>query len=285
MEITGMKREVERIVHAPKVSMGAMSLRQPLPIAGLPQVSPFILLHHFDFVMEPGHNIFDVPAHPHRGFSPITYIFEGAVEHQDSLGNTKVISNNEVQWITAGRGLIHSEKAGKEFAEKGGRFQGVQLWINLPSSQKMQTPSYQPLTSSEIVLITNDKADLRLVSGIYEGQQGPAKSDVFTAMLRMQVEGQLPFNFPESDNAAVYILEGDVLINEVAEARQNDLVIFKRSPGTISIKAIAESKLLVLAGKPIDEPLVTHGPFVMNSQTEILEAMKDYQDGKMGFLY
>jgi redox-sensitive bicupin YhaK (pirin superfamily) len=285
MEITGMKREVERIVHAPKVSMGAMSLRQPLPIAGLPQLSPFILLHHFDFVMEPGHNIFDVPAHPHRGFSPITYIFEGAVEHQDSLGNTKVISNNEVQWITAGRGLIHSEKAGKEFAEKGGRFQGVQLWINLPSSQKMQTPSYQPLTSSEIVLITNDKAELRLVSGIYEGQQGPAKSDVFTAMLRMQAEGQLPFNFPESDNAAVYILEGDVLINEVAEARQNDLVIFRRSPGTISIKAIAESKLLVLAGKPIDEPLVTHGPFVMNSQTEILEAMKDYQDGKMGFLY
>jgi quercetin 2,3-dioxygenase len=285
MEITGMKREVERIVHAPKVSMGAMSMRQPLPIAGLPQLSPFILLHHFDFVMEPGHNIFDVPAHPHRGFSPITYIFEGAVEHQDSLGNTKVISNNEVQWITAGRGLIHSEKAGKEFAEKGGRFQGVQLWINLPSSQKMQTPSYQPLTSSEIVLITNDKAELRLVSGIYEGQQGPAKSDVFTAMLRMQAEGQLPFNFPESDNAAVYILEGDVLINEVAEARQNDLVIFRRSPGTISIKAIAESKLLVLAGKPIDEPLVTHGPFVMNSQTEILEAMKDYQDGKMGFLY
>jgi quercetin 2,3-dioxygenase len=285
MEIRGMKREVERIVHAPKVSMGAMSVRQPLPIAGLQQLSPFILLHHFDFVMEPSRNIFDVPAHPHRGFSPITYIFEGAVEHQDSLGNTKVISSNEVQWITAGRGLIHSEKAGKEFAEKGGRFQGVQLWINLPSSEKMQTPSYQPLTSSEIVLITRDKVELRLVSGIYEGQKGPAKSDVFTAMLRMETEGHMPFNFPETDNAAVYILEGDVLINEVAEARQNDLVIFRRSPGTITVKAIAHSKLLVLAGKPIDEPLVTHGPFVMNSQTEILEAMKDYQNGKMGFLY
>ena len=104
-----------------------MSLRQPLPIAGLQQLSPFILLHHFDFVMEPGNNIFDVPAHPHRGFSPITYIFEGAVEHQDSLGNTKVITDNEVQWITAGRGLIHAEKAGKEFIEKGGRFHGIQL--------------------------------------------------------------------------------------------------------------------------------------------------------------
>ena len=285
MEIIDMKRAVERIIHAPKVSMGAMSLRQPLPIAGLQQLSPFILLHHFDFVMEPGHNIFDVPAHPHRGFSPITYIFEGAVEHQDSLGNTKVIADNEVQWITAGRGLIHSEKAGKEFAEKGGRFQGVQLWINLPRSQKMQTPSYQPLTSDEIVLIKKDKAELRLVSGNYEGRKGPARSDVFTAMMRMQAGGEFPFDFPETENVAIYVLEGDVLINEVAEARQNDLVIFKRSRGTVGVKAVAGSKLLVLAGEPIDEPLVTHGPFVMNSQTEILEAMKDYQDGKMGFLY
>jgi quercetin 2,3-dioxygenase len=285
MEIIDMKRAVERIIHAPKVSMGAMSLRQPLPIAGLQQLSPFILLHHFDFVMEPGHNIFDVPAHPHRGFSPITYIFEGAVEHQDSLGNTKVISDNEVQWITAGRGLIHSEKAGKEFAERGGRFQGVQLWINLPRSQKMQTPSYQPLTSDEIVLINKDKAELRLVSGNYEGRKGPARSDVFTAMMRMQAGGEFQFDFPETENVAIYVLEGDVLINEVAESRQNDLVIFKKSRGTIGVNAVADSKLLVLAGEPIDEPLVTHGPFVMNSQTEILEAMKDYQDGKMGFLY
>jgi len=285
MEIVDMKRAVERIIHAPKVTMGAMSLRQPLPIAGLQQLSPFILLHHFDFIMEPGRNIFDVPAHPHRGFSPITYIFEGAVEHQDSLGNTKVISNNEVQWITAGRGLIHSEKAGKEFAETGGRFQGVQLWINLPSSQKMQTPSYQPLTSDEIVLIKKDKAELRLVSGSYDGQKGPAKSGVFTAMMRMLTGGQFTFDFPETDNAALYVLEGDVLVNEAAEARQNDLVIFKRSRGSVSVKAVADAKLLVLAGKPIDEPLVTHGPFVMNSQTEILEAMRDYQDGKMGFLY
>lgn len=280
-----MKRAVERIIHAPKVTMGALSLRQPLPIAGLQQLSPFILLHHFDFIMDPGHNIFDVPAHPHRGFSPITYVFEGAVEHQDSLGNTKVISSNEVQWITAGRGLIHAEKAGKEFVAKGGRFQGVQLWINLPKSQKMQTPSYQPLTSGEIVLIKKDKVEMRLVSGSYDGQKGPAKSDVFTAMMRMQPGGEFPFDFPETDNVAIYVLEGDMLINDVAEARQNDLIIFKRSHGNISVKAIASSKLLVLAGAPIDEPLVTHGPFVMNTQTEILEAMRDYQDGKMGFLY
>ena len=258
---------------------------QPLPIAGLQQLSPFILLHHFDFVMEPGHNIFDVPAHPHRGFSPITYIFEGAVEHQDSLGNTKVITDNEVQWITAGRGLIHAEKAGKEFIEKGGRFQGVQLWINLPKSKKMQTPSYQPLTSDEIVLIKKDKVELRLVSGSYDGKKGPAESDIFTAMMRMEAGGEFSISFPESNNVAIYLLEGNVMINEAAEANKNDFAIFKKSGGGISMKSIEDAKLLILAGDPIDEPLVTHGPFVMNTQTEILEAMKDYQEGKMGFLY
>ena len=280
-----MKREVERIIHAQKIKMGSLSLRQPLPISGLQQLSPFILLHHFDFMMEPGHNIFDVPAHPHRGFSPITYIFEGAVEHQDSLGNTKVITDNEVQWITAGRGLIHAEKAGKEFIEKGGRFQGVQLWINLPKSKKMQTPSYQPLTSDEIVLIKKDKVELRLVSGSYEGKKGPAESDIFTAMMRMQAGGEFSFIFPESNNVAIYLLEGNVMINEAAEANKNDFAIFKKNGGSISMKSIEDAKLLILAGDPIDEPLVTHGPFVMNTQTEILEAMKDYQEGKMGFLY
>jgi redox-sensitive bicupin YhaK (pirin superfamily) len=280
-----MQREIDQVIHAPILKMGAISLRQPLPIPGLEQLSPFILLHHFDFIMEPGHNNFDVPPHPHRGFSPITYIFEGAVEHQDSLGNTKVIANNEVQWINAGRGLIHAEKAGKEFIEKGGRFQGIQLWINVPKSKKMQTPSYQPLTKDEIVLIEKDKAELRLVSGTYDGKKGPADSEIFTAMMRMNAGGEFTFSFPESNNVAFYVLEGSVRINSDTEVKQNNLIIFKKGEGDIRIDSMTDSKLLILAGEPIDEPLVTHGPFVMNTQTEILEAMKDYQQGKMGFLY
>lgn len=280
-----MKRNVERIIHAPVIKMGSLSLRQPLPIAGLQQLSPFILLHHFDFIMEPGHNIFDVPPHPHRGFCPITYIFEGAVEHQDSLGNTKVINSNEVQWINAGRGLIHAEKAGKEFAERGGRLQGIQLWINLPKAKKMQPPSYQPLTKDEIVLIEKENAELRLVSGIYEDKRGPADSDIFTAMMRMKTGGAFLFSFPASRNVAVYVLEGSVSVHSEKEAKQNDFIIFKNDDGDVELLALADARLLILAGDPIDEPLVTHGPFVMNSQTEILEAMKDYQQGKMGFLY
>jgi redox-sensitive bicupin YhaK (pirin superfamily) len=280
-----MERIIDRIIHAPEVKMGKLSLRQPLPIEGLQQLSPFILLDHFDFMMEPGHNIFDVPAHPHRGFSPITYVFEGAVEHKDSLGNTRVIGNDEVQWITAGRGLIHAEKAGKEFAETGGRFQGVQLWINLPKSKKMQAPSYQPLTKEDIEVISSDKVELRLVSGNYEDKKGPAESDVFTAMMKMKSGGKFSFSFPEHHNVAIYVLEGTVTVNSKQNATQNDLVVFAGHGEEIWLEAGSDSKMLVLAGEPIDEPLVTHGPYVMNTQTEIMEAMRDYKDGKMGFLY
>lgn len=149
----------------------------------------------------------------------------------------------------------------------------------------MQTPFYQPLTSDEIVLIKREKAELRLISGSYENETGPAESDVFTAMMRMKEGGEFSFNFPDTNNAAVYVLEGDLIINETSEVHQNDFAIFRKAEGTIMIKASSDSKLLVLAGQPIDEPLVTHGPFVMNTQTEILEAMRDYEQGKMGFLY
>lgn len=278
-------RSIEHRIHAPLVNMGPIRLRQPLPAASLEQISPFILLHHFDFQMEAGHNNFDVPPHPHRGFMPITFVYEGAVEHNDSLGNIQVISGDEVQWISAGRGIIHAEKAGRDFIAEGGRFRGVQLWINLPKAQKMSPPSYQPLTRDALVLIEKEGAQLRLVSGTYEGQKGPGRSDVFTGMMRMKAGSTFSFDFPAAENSIVYVLEGDLDINRGNEAKQHDLVHFRREEGSIDLEAVTDAVLLVLSGEPIDEPLVTHGPFVMNNQTEILEAMRDYQDGKMGYLY
>ncbi len=270
---------------APEVQMGPTTLRQAFPVAGLEQVDPFILLHHFDFTKGPGEHEFNVPPHPHRGFSPITYMYEGAVQHTDSLGNDKVIGDNEVQWINAGRGIIHGEKVGKAFAEKGGRFQGIQLWINTPKLNKMDPPSYQPITKEEIVLMEKDGVALRLVSGSYEGKKGPAKSDVFTAMLHMNEASNYSLNLPASNNVAFYVLEGQLRINEERFAAQHQLIVFNNSEGEILFEANSNSKLLLMAGDPLNEPLVTHGPFVMNTQTEILEAMRDYQNGKMGFLY
>ena len=280
-----MHRNIDKIIAAPLVNMGPIQLRQPIPIAGTDQISPFLLLHHFDIMMQPGHSNFDVPPHPHRGFMPITFMYEGAVEHDDSLGNTKVIGDNEVQWINAARGIIHSEKTGKEFAKKGGRFHGIQLWINLPAAQKMNTPSYQPITKDEIVLMEKDGVQFRLVSGQFEGQTGPGKSNVLTAMIRMVAGSYKTIILPETNNVLLYVLEGGITINGEKEATQFDLVSFKYSEGTISFTANSDCALLLVAGEPINESLVSHGPFVMNTQTEIMEAMRDYQNGKMGFLY
>lgn len=278
-------RKIRSIHTAPETRMGPAIIRQAFPLQGMQQVDPFILLHHFDFTSKPHENKFNVPPHPHRGFSPVTFMFEGEIEHEDSLGNKKVIGNNEVQWINAARGIIHGEKVGKEFSEKGGRFHGIQLWINTPKAHKMAPPVYQPITKEEIVLIEKEGVEFRLVSGTYDNKKGPAKSDIFTAMLRMKEGSNHSFTFPQTNNVAFYVLEGELKINDTVFAKQHDLIVFENEVAEILLKANADSALLLMAGEPINEPLVTHGPFVMNTETEIMEAMRDYQEGKMGFLY
>ncbi|MBA3683242.1 MAG: pirin family protein [Bacteroidetes bacterium] len=278
-------RKISSIHTAPETRMGPSIIRQAFPLQGMQQVDPFILLHHFDFTSKPHENKFNVPPHPHRGFSPVTFMFEGEIEHEDSLGNKKVIGDNEVQWINAARGIIHGEKVGKEFSERGGRFHGIQLWINTPKAHKMDAPTYQPITKEEIVLIEKEGVEFRLVSGKYGDKKGPAASDVFTAMLRMKEGSDHTFNFPQTHNVVFYVLEGELKINDNVFAKQHDLIHFENEEADILLKANSKATLLLMAGEPINEPLVTHGPFVMNSETEIMEAMRDYQEGKMGFLY
>lgn len=280
-----MLKKIQSIHTAPETMMGPIKIRQAFPLRGIEQVSPFILLHHFDFTYLPHKNNFNVPPHPHRGFSPVTFMFEGSIEHEDSLGNKHIVYDNEVQWINAGRGIIHSEKADKTFVEKGGRSQGIQLWINTPKAEKMNPPTYQPITKNEIVLVEKEGVEFRLISGKYDNQKGPAKSDVVTAMLRMKSNSEFSLNFPANHNVTFYVLEGELSLNASQPIKQYDLVVFEKSEDDILLNAKTDSKLLVMAGVPINEPLVTHGPFVMNSETEILEAMRDYQQGKMGFLY
>ena len=280
-----MFRNIDHFLSAPLILMGSVRLRQAIPITGVEHISPFILLHHFDIMMAPGEGQFDVPPHPHRGFMPITFMFEGEVAHDDSLGNSRTIGSNEVQWINAARGIIHSEKVSREFQEKGGRFHGIQLWINLPSNQKMLPPAYQPLTKNEIILIKKEGVEFRLVSGNFEGKHGPAKSPILTAMVRMSAGSTFKFSLPGNENAFIYLLEGSLVLNESNSVSQHTLVSFKQEQGDILLEAKSNCSMLLCSGKPIDEPLVTHGPFVMNTQTEIMEAMRDYQAGKMGFLY
>jgi len=277
-------RKVSRIYKAMDVQLGNHRIKQALPLHGLEQLSPFILLHHFDFTAQPGEPGLNVPPHPHRGFSPVTFMFEGEIAHQDSFGNSQVIGDNEVQWINAGRGIIHSEQASRHFIETGGRYQGIQLWINVPAAEKMKPASYQPITSDQISLVEEKGVAFRLISGSYKGLKGPAHADVLTATLRMKKDSAFTLDLPAGNNVIVYVLEGSLTINGT-HAAAHDLVHMAYEPGEIVLNALEDVKLLLLAGEPIHEPMVSHGPYVMNSQTEILEAMRDYKDGKMGFLY
>ena len=277
-------RKIKSVHTAPETSLGHHTIRQAFPLRGLEQISPFILLHHFCFDIAPGDNSFYVPPHPHRGFCPITYMFEGEIEHHDSLGNSALIGSNGVQWINAGRGIIHSEKISQSFAQQGGKYQGIQLWINLAASEKMQTPSYQPISPKETVLIADKGVEFRLVSGSFAGKKGPAKSEVLTAMMQMNANSSFELLLPAQQNVAIYVLEGDVRVNKNLLETAHTLFNFDQTEGVILLEAISQSKLLVMAGIPINEPLATHGPFVMNTQTELLEAMRDYKQGKMGYL-
>jgi redox-sensitive bicupin YhaK (pirin superfamily) len=278
-------RKIIRSHIAPQVQMGDIQLRQAFPLSNLEQISPFILLHHFDVTKGPGEHDFNVPPHPHRGFSPVTFIFEGAIRHTDSLGNDEVIGANEVQWINAGRGIIHGEKVGSELVENGGRMQGIQLWINTLAAHKMDPPFYLPITKKELILIEKEGVEFRLVSGKYDGKKGPAPSEALTGMLKMKEGSDFTLDLSPEHNSAIYILEGSVRVNKLQLALQHELVQFEKADGDVLLEATKDSKILIMAGAPINEPLVTHGPFVMNTQTEILEAMRDYRENKMGFLY
>lgn len=278
-------RSITHLLRAPQVQMGPALIRQAFPVNGLEQVSPFILLHHFDFTKGPGEHDFHVPPHPHRGFCPVTYIFEGSVHHRDSLGNEQVIGAGEVQWISAGRGIIHAEKAGADLVEKGGRMQGIQLWINLSSADKLLPPMYMPVFKDQIPTLKQNGVELSVVSGTYKDLSGPAPSKAFTGMLKMEAEATLDLAFAVDENVCLYVLEGKVVLNAESELLEHTLAVFKSEAGTISLKCLQGAKLLAMAGAAINEPMVSYGPFVMNSQTQIMEAMRDYQEGKMGFLY
>jgi redox-sensitive bicupin YhaK (pirin superfamily) len=239
-----MFRDIKGRIHAPLGGMGPIELRQPVPFNDLEQISPFLLLHHFDFIMEHGENKLSVPTHPHRGFIPITFMYQGSGCHEDSLGNKQLINDIDVQWINAGIGIIHTETAGKEWVVRGGRFNAGQLWINLPKADKMNTPY-------------------------------SAHSDVFTAIMQMKPGSDYSVNFPSSNDVLVYILEGEILVNDIIKASQHDLIYFEHEDGLIILEAFTDAALLIMSGKLLNEPLVSHGPFGITSQTEILEAMKN----------
>lgn len=251
------------------------------------QLSPFLLLDHAgprDFV--PGIRPRGVGPHPHRGFETVTIVYEGEVSHRDSTGAGGHIGPGDVQWMTAGAGILHEEFHSQAFTRRGGRLEMAQLWVNLPAAHKMTAPGYQPLRAADIpeVVLPDGAGRLRVIAGDYEGHLGPART--FSPMavwdLRLQPGGATRLPMAEGYNTAVVVLQGSVAINGEEVVREGQLVVLAREGADLHIEANNEAKLLVLAGEPLDEPIAAYGPFVMNTAAEIDQAIADYRNGAFG---
>ncbi len=281
-------RTIKHTEEALPHNMGGMIVYQPLPSAAIEQVDPVLLIHHARVKFSGNKDPLQmgVGPHPHRGFSPVTFIFKGGVHHRDSLGNNSVIYEGGTQWIHAGNGIVHSERPPKEIAEKGGTQEIMQIWFNVPARHKMDAPSYQPLTLEETPEVaTDEKVEIRLIAGKYEAIEGPVKT--FSPMLVMRMHfkkgGKYSFKVPASFNALIYLLEGKLNFGSESIITKH-MAVFDHDGDTISVVAEEDSAFVLLSGEPINEPVAARGPFVMNTQAEISAAIRDYQAGKFGEL-
>ncbi|HRP97879.1 MAG TPA: pirin family protein [Rhodocyclaceae bacterium] len=251
------------------------------------QLSPFLLLDHAGPArFEPTGQRRGVGSHPHRGFETVTIVYEGEVAHRDSTGQGGVIGPGDVQWMTAGAGILHEEYHGEGFARSGGELEMVQLWVNLPARAKMAAPAYQAIVERQIpvVALPEQAGSARIIAGELEGRRGPARS--FTPMnvwdLRLNQGAAVELPLPDGWTAALVVLHGTVLANDHALAREGQLVVLDRPGVGVVIKANNDAVVLLLAGEPIDEPIVGYGPFVMNSEAEIRQAIDDFESGRFG---
>lgn len=281
-------RTIKHISFARQLDMGGMPVRQPFPTAKLDSIDPFLLLHHADIKVPqhiaPKHA--GVGPHPHRGFSPVTFIFEGGVHHRDSRGNDNIVYAGGTQWMNAGMGMIHSERPPENIHELGSRQELIQLWVNTPAKHKMDQPAYFPLTAEETPSIEVNGGKINVIAGALDGIEGkiPTLSPVnaFTGIFKQGAEYR--FSIPATHNLFIYLLKGKLNVNGTADLEQYYLFAFNNDGEGFELKALEDSVFLVASGEPLNEPVNSHGPFVMNTQTEIMEAFRDYQMGKMGVL-
>jgi quercetin 2,3-dioxygenase len=253
------------------------------------QISPFLLLDYAgpaDF--PPSDKPRGVEEHPHRGFETVTIVYQGELEHRDSGGNEGRIGPGDVQWMTAAGGVVHEEMHSRDFTRKGGTFEVVQLWVNLPARFKMSPPRYQTLLASDISTVTlaDNAGTVRVIAGDFQRAKGPARTftpiNVWDVRLKTGRPADLPL--PDGHTTALFVLHGKVTVNGAETAGEAELALFDRSGNNITVDAEDDAALLVLSGEPIDEPIVGYGPFVMNTQDEIRQAISDYQTGRLGRL-
>lgn len=283
-----MRKSVSSITGIQNIRMDGHLIRQPFPSPVIEQLDPFLLLHHWgpETIPAGGPGVHVAP-HPHRGFMPITILLQGEVAHQDSRENRAIARTGDVQWFNAGRGIIHSEKSPEHFLKQGGTVELLQLWINLPSQKKMMQPAYQLIQDQNIPRVALGKAaSMRLISGEMMGKKGPAipHSPLILADISIPKNHDTTLQLPEKFDTSMYIIHGHAGFQETWYSDDHHLIRFSEAGSEVHIHALTDCRLLLMGGIKLNEPLAWQGPFVMNTQTELLEAMRDYQMGKMGIL-
>ena len=251
------------------------------------QLSPFLLLDYAGPHSFPaGRGKRGVGEHPHRGFETVTVVYSGEVEHRDSTGKGGVIGPGDVQWMTAGAGILHEEFHSAEFTRTGGELKMIQLWVNLPAKDKMAAPGYQSITADLIprVALPDNAGHVRVIAGDYADVSGPVRTFSPLNVWDMQLtQGHdVSLRQPAGWSTALVVLEGEISVNGAENAREGQLVVLSQQGETLHLSATADAKVLLLAGEPLGEPIVGYGPFVMNSKTQIAEAVRDFNNGRFG---
>lgn len=277
-------RKIIRISDAMTAHMPGLKTWRALPVPGISQLDPYIFLNHHGYEEFPANNQgLPFGPHPHRGFETLTFIVEGELVHQDSQGFSSRILKGGVQWMTAGAGIIHSETSSDEFLEKGGPMEILQLWINLPAAQKMSPAHYQGFQKEEIPeLKIGEGFNLNLICGTYDGTKGPVQSPYpqFMSTLEALAGSKLHWG-SKTEQLFFYLVKGSIKVNG-REMNKRQLAQFEGNPGSLNIEVLEDAYIILGEAEPINEPVVSYGPFVMNSEAEIQQAIMDYQSGKMG---
>ena len=251
------------------------------------RMSPFIMMDYgAKFYFTPSETPRGVGVHPHRGFETVTIAYQGRVAHHDSAGGGGIIGEGDVQWMTAASGVLHKEYHEEEFSKTGGDFQMVQLWVNLPAKDKMSAPKYQAIQNKQIPRVPVYLGEVEVIAGAYQSTQGAASTFTPVNLLNVKLSqgGKANFEFPADFNTALVVIDGVIRVNGLEQAPENHFVLFDTDGTQFEIEATADAIVLVLSGEPINEPIASHGPFVMNSRQEILQAFEDFENGKFGEL-
>ncbi|HRO75937.1 MAG TPA: pirin family protein [Crocinitomicaceae bacterium] len=252
------------------------------------RMSPFIMLDYNSKYEFPASTIpKGVGVHPHKGFETVTIAYQGSVEHHDSAGGGGIIHQGDVQWMTAGNGVLHKEFHETEWSKKGGIFQMVQLWVNLSAEDKKRAPQYQAIKNADMTRVDlGENGIIEVIAGAYNGNKGPAStfSPINMMNAKLKKDGKATFDFPANYNTFGIVIEGEIIVNGEKQVPTDYLFLFENEGENFEIEATSNAIVLILSGEPINEPIAAYGPFVMNTREEIIQAYEDFNNGKYGFL-